>query len=111
MRHTVTELYRTSEKGYYTEDYIKANGIKEYRKVMHLIGKDAVKIHTATEIKTVYFYGEKTWFDTKEERDTYREETNRERAEMISKNKVIKAINEKFATMTEEELIKLLQTL
>ena len=111
MRHTVTELYRTNEKGYYTEDYIKANGIKEYRKVMHLIGKDAVKINTATGVKTVYFYGEKTWFDTKEERDTYREETNRERAEMISKNKVIKAINEKFTTMTEEELKKLLQTL
>lgn len=111
MRHTVTELYRTNEKGYYTEDYIKANGIKEYRKIMHLIGKDAVKINTATGIKTVYFYGEKTWFDTKEERDAYREETNRERAEMISKNKVIKAINEKLNTMTEEELNKLLQTL
>ena len=44
MKHTVTELYRTNEKGYYTEDYIKANGIKEYRKVMHLISKDAVKL-------------------------------------------------------------------
>lgn len=111
MKHTVTELYRTNEKGYYTEDYIKVNGIKEYRKVMHLIGKDAVKINTATGVKTVYFYGEKTWFDTKEERDTYREKANREHAEMISKNKVIKAINEKFATMSEEELNKLLQTL
>ena len=111
MRHTVTELYRTNEKGYYTEDYIKANNIKEYRKIMHLIGKDAVKINTATGIKTVYFYGEKTWFDTKEERDAYREEANREYAEMVSKNKVIKAITEKLKGMTEEELNELLQTL
>ena len=113
MKHSVNELYKINGQGYYSEESAKLLSTEKDRvsKVSHIVNRDAVKVIIPKGMKEVYLYGEKTWFDTKEERDAYREEANKNYAEMVSKNKVIKAITEKLKEMTEEELNKLLQTL
>lgn len=110
MKHTMNELYQVNHKGkIYTREYVEENKIKDARTVGYMVSRDEIKIHTTEGIKFGYVYGEKTWFDTKEERDTYREEQAKARAELVSKNKVIKAINAKLKEMSEEELVKLLE--
>ena len=125
MKHSVEELYRIDGKGTYTWDYIEANNIPKAKSCSGEGGyrskgwvsssKDYVKITTAEGVRVVYFYGEKTWFDTKEERDAYRVERAAEREHLIKRNKVLKIINEKIAThldtLTTEQLEALLATL
>ena len=119
MKHNVTELYKINGTKFYTEDYIKANAVPKGERytgdngwsIARYLGpgRDDFRIYTSTGIKTAYAYGEKTWFDSREERDTYRAEQTVARANASRKNKVIKAINEKLADMSEEELVELLK--
>jgi hypothetical protein len=119
MKHNATELYKINGAKFYTEDYIKANNIPKSKRytddngwsIAHYLGtgKDDFRIYTAEGVKIAYAYGEKTWFDTREERDAYREEQAIARANACRKNKLVKAINEKLADMSEEELMELLK--
>lgn len=119
MKHNVIELYKINGVKFYTEDYIKANDIPKgdaYTRnsgwsVARSLGtnKDSFRIYTAEGVKVAYAYGEKTWFDTKEERDAYREEQAITKANATRKNKLLKLINEHLATMSEEELVELLE--
>ena len=119
MKHNVTELYKINGAKFYTEDYIKANNIPKSKRYAsdngwsiagYLgTGKDDFRIYTAEGVKIAYAYGEKTWFDTREERDAYREEQAIARANAGRRNKLVKAINEKLADMSEEELMELLK--
>ena len=125
MKHSVDELYRIDDKGTYTWDYIEANNIpkaksscdrKGWRRKGYVSSsKDYLKVVTAEGAKVVYLYGEKTWFDTKEERDEYRVARAIEREHLIKRNKVLKAINEKIInhldSLTTEQLEALLATL
>lgn len=63
------------------------------------------------EIKLIYLFGEKTWFDSQEELDAYRAEYHKERNAAIAKNKLIKAVAEKLQEMSAEEIAKILKTL
>jgi len=111
MKHTMNELYKTGRNTYCTHDYIEMNKLVEYKRVSYLVNKDEIPYHTINGLKIAYMYGEKTWFDTKEERDTYREKQAKARAELVAKNKVIKAINEKLKEMNEAELLELLKNI
>lgn len=130
MKHSITELYYTAtiKEGnichtyiYFTERYRKANKIQLTKRFNPIddgmahrlyskMGDSFVLLDTNGK-RRVYLYGEKTWFDTKEERDAYREETNKERAQETARNKVKKALDEKLDQMTIEELQALLATL
>ena len=119
MKHNVNELYKINGVKFYTEDYIKANNIPKGQpytstngwSVARSLGtnKDSFRIYTTEGVKVAYAYGEKTWFDTKEERDAYREDQTVARANATRKNKLLKLINEHLATMSEEELVELLE--
>lgn len=119
MKHNVSELYKINGAKFYTADYIEANDIPKGElhtrnsgwSVARSLGtnKDNFRIYTAEGVKIAYAYGEKTWFDTKEERDIYREEQTAARANTNRKNKLLKLINEHLATMSEEELVELLE--
>lgn len=121
MMHTYRELYHIGGKGYYTEDYLIANNIpmgkhysdegKACRCVSIGTDKGTKNIITANGKRTVYTYGEKTWFDTEAERDEYRTQRNVERAEETKRNKMLKAIMEHYKTLSTEELEKLVATL
>ena len=121
MMHTYKELYQIGGKGYYTEDYIIANNIpmgKNFREegkarpCVHLgTDKGTKTIHTAEGKRTVYTYGEKTWFDTEAERDEYRAQRNAQREEETKRNKMLKAIMTHYESMSTEELIMVMNTL
>ena len=119
MKHDVTELYKIDGAKFYTEDYLDAHCVPRGKKYSgeggwsvagYLgTGKDEFRIYTAQGVKIAYAYGEKTWFDTREERDAYRIEQKIIRENAGRRNKVVKAITEKLASMSEEELIALLE--
>lgn len=119
MKHSVNELYKINGAKFYTEDYIKANAVPKGERytgdngwsIARYLGpgRDDFRIYTATGIKIAYAYGEKTWFDNREERDAYREEQVIARANAGRRNKLVKVINEKLVDMSEEELMELLK--
>jgi hypothetical protein len=121
MKHSVREFYRIDGQKLYTEDYIIANNIPMCEKGDYRHGwsvalyfspnRDTVNVYTATGKVVMYAFGEKTLFDTREERDAYRIQYTKDREAMVSKNKVIKAITAKLNEMDEESLRKLLATL
>lgn len=120
MMHTYKELVKLNGKGFYTHDYMTANNV---HKASHHgsdgwcncyglgTNKDTITIHTAEGTITGYVYGEKTWFDSRDERDTYRVQRNADREEETKRNKMLKAITEYYKTMTTEELEAFVATL
>ena len=120
MMHTYEELYKINGQKLYTWDYIEANNIPKSNRhdntgwsKCYYLGPDkgTKNIHTAQGMRVVYTYGEKTWFDTEEERDAYRAERNAERAEETKRNKMLKVIMEHYKTLSTEELEKMVATL
>lgn len=115
MMHTYNELFVISGKnGYYTEDYLIANNIpvgksmREEGKARPALSlgtdKGTKNIHTATGKRTIYTYGEKTWFDEGAERDAYRAQRSAQIAENSKRNKMLKAIMAHYESMSTEEL-------
>ena len=121
MMHTYKELYKIGGKGYYTEDYLIANNIpmgkcfsdegKARRCVSLGTDKGTKTIYTAQGKRMIYTYGEKTWFDTETERNAYRAQRNADREEEIKRNEMLKAIMERYKTMSTEELEQVMATL
>ena len=130
MKHSIRELYYTAtiKEGnichtytYFTERYRKANNIQLTKRfnpiddgMAHRLNSkmgDSFVLLDTNGKRRVYLYGEKTWFDTKEERDAYREKMSKERAEEIARNKVKKEIAAILDQMTTEELETVLATL
>jgi len=112
MMHEITELRRINNRKLYTADYLEMNGLtkKDTDPVYYVIA-DEITINTAAGITKGYMYGEKTWFDSRAERDAYRMMRNAERAEELKRNKIIKAITAKCKEMTTEELEFLLENI
>lgn len=120
MLHSYKELYKINGKGFYTKDYIEANNVS---KAAHYgqegwcncfslgTNKNTITIHTAAGIIKGYAYGEKTWADSQEERDTYRAQRNAERTDNAKRNAMLKAIMEHYSSMTTEELEQVVVTL
>ena len=121
MKHSIKELYKINGAKFYTEDYLAKYDIPKAKSYALEAGwsvarylspnTDEFRIYTVEGVKIGYAYGEKTWFDTREERDAYRAEQKIAREASGRKNKVIKKITEKLKTMSEEELVNLLKTL
>lgn len=121
MKHNVKELYKVNGEKFYTEDYLAIYNIPKAKSwdirngwtVAHALGsnKDSFRIYTAEGVKIAYAYGEKTWFDTQEERDAYREEQNILRTITSHRNKVLKEITNKLNLMTTEELENFLKNM
>ena len=69
-------------------------------------------VHNTNSIDMIHMYGEKTWFDTKEERDAYCLQAQEEQARQAARNKakaqLMQYIDEH---MTTEEITSLLHKL
>jgi hypothetical protein len=130
MKHSINELYYTAtiKEGtfcrtytYFTERYREANNIPLTKRfnptddgMAHRLNSkmgDSFVLLDTNGKRRVYLYGEKTWFDTEEERDAYREKMRDERAEEIARNKVKREIAAILDQMTTEELQALLTSL
>lgn len=82
MKHTVNEIFRINNKqGLYDMSYLLAHNVPQesYYCAGFYIPEEGT-LHTATGNITIYWFGEKTWFYTKEERDSYRKASHEERA-------------------------------
>lgn len=129
MKHGYNELFKIKGlKNYYTENAIKELGVSiDEGRNPHLKDGDAYRCIShqqaggakgffrlwdgADSIRIVYTVGETLWFDTKEERDAYREEYQAARNLAITQNKIIKRIDEYLRTLTPEQLEEMAQKL
>lgn len=120
MMHTYKELVKLNGKGFYTYDYMTTNNVRKANRYglegwcnCYGLGtnKDTITIHTAEGTITGYVYGEKTWFDSREERDAYRVQRNADREEEVKRNKMLKTIMEHYKTLSTEELEQVMATL
>lgn len=122
MKHNINELYHIDGQKLYTEDYIKANNIPKatienhegWSRVSYVLNTSASKernLHTANGVKKIYIYGEKTWFDTLEEREEHKKIREQERAEQSRRAKAVRTINEYLATLSTDDLEDLIKGL
>ena len=130
MKHSIKEIYivHSNLSGtnlMVTEQHVMANNIptpNHRDRAKHLVYARPLLSHlnhnkpiavrdVNDEMKLIYLFGEKSWFESQEELDEYRAEYQRERAESIEKNKVKKAVIEKLDEMSKTELESLLVAL
>lgn len=113
MKHSINELYKINGKqGVFTADAVRgltnvyplpAN--PEPKKGYRFVYTNREK----TVRKMVFTYGEKTWFDTEEERDAYREEQNIVRKEKSSRAAIKREIDKELSSCDLEKLKKVLE--
>ena len=111
MKHTMRELVRNNDtRGLFVKGYFERRGLKESTvtsKVCDYKIKDGSFKYTdldGTE-KIAWQMGEKTWFDTKEERDQAREDYAREYEETKYRTKLLARLKE-LSTEELENLVK-----
>lgn len=107
MKHTMSELFITTN-GY---RMVKTENCKQVfsRTCNYKINDGSFKYTDKNGTERIAFqYGEKTFFDTKEERDSYKEAEAKAYADKIAKNKVIKEITNKLNEKNITELLDLL---
>lgn len=119
MIHSVEELYCIDGRGCYTWDYLCAKGVPVAQNYRDKVEGDAYtmtsfgpnkgsrRMYDANGYKIIYLYGEKTWFDTEEERDAYRVQRNIEKAKSARRNKAKAKVITYLDTLTTEQLEKI----
>lgn len=118
MKHAVTEFYTIEGRGVYHKSFMDGfNGVDYRIGHKHYIINNSKKdgefyyITPKGRVKA-WLYGEKTWFDTKEERDEYRAQRNAEMAEKRANKAKRQAIIEKVLnyceSLSDEELANFL---
>ena len=133
MKHDIKELYTiyngTEINIYATEAYIKAKDIpcfssskaidmkfqgkiaaRPCRSIVNR-GKKPVNVLDANGKKQIFLFGEKTWFDTAEELEEYRNQYHAERNKALEKNKIKKEIISILDGMEKQDLEILLAKL
>lgn len=127
MKHSVNELYHIPERygHHYTREGLAAAGIQiaPPRTTRHNTpgmarahgylqnSKGYITIHDAEGDRVVYLYGEKTWFDAKEERDAYRAAANAEYERTKARNRIKREICDLLDSMSFEDMKKTLEML
>lgn len=131
MQHNINEIYKIHNREenipqYVTEDYLCNNGIPygagfDIRLYVNngimcakpmgykVAPNGMFKVQDVDGIKTLYMFGEKTWFDTEEERNEYRAQYHAKRDSQIAYNKVKKQIMTRLDEMSIEELEYILE--
>ena len=114
MKHLVNELYVINGRGVYHQSYVNSIDTTNYKVTRkHFIinnsKKDGQFYYTTTNGKVkAWLYGEKTWFDTKEERDEYRTQRNAETAERAKRQAMINKVLNYCEGLSDEELANFL---
>lgn len=132
MKHSITELYTLYNVNTITKiatrEYCEANNIpccektpKTYEErqagyakpcISHVNNNSkGLNVLNVDGKKKIYLFGEKTWFDTPEELEEYREQYQRERVQQALRNSVKKEIIAILDGMELQDLEILLTTL
>ena len=124
MRHDLKELYTYKGKTYTVEVLNKIIGkditTMKHRELRELgcqrkhnicnyntPSKASFNYYTINGVQTGWQFGEHTYFDTEEERDTAREEYKQTREQMKYRNELLKKIQE----LSTEELEKIIKNI
>lgn len=114
MKHSINELYAIDGKGTYHQSYldsIDTTGCRIIHKhfIINNPKNDGTFYYITAEGKVkAWLYGEKTWFDTKEERDEYRAQRNAEMDERAKRKTLINRVLNYCENLSDEELIDFL---
>lgn len=115
MEYGVSKFMRVKSKGWICDmSFYWANLDLDYEEVRRFpIHKDYVNVHTAAGVIQMPRYSDWMLFDSIQERDTFRNELQAERAESAHRNKMIRALAEEFKSQLEnkstEELEKIMK--
>lgn len=120
MKHNVNELfkiYNVSRPFIATEEYIKKYNIPissrggsapyAIRMSYRVNNGRPVALYTKDSVVQIYFFGEKTWFDTEEELKAHRAQRQKDKEKASRYNKAIGRIQYTLDRMTIEELEEL----
>lgn len=114
MKHSIKELYVINGKGVYHQTYLDSIDttdchITRKHYIINNPKKDGEFYYTTTEGKVkAWLYGEKTWFDTKAERDEYRAQRNAEMNERAKRKALIDRVLNYCDNLSDEELANFL---
>ena len=114
MKHSINELYAIDGKGTYHQSYLNSidtTGCHIIHKhfIINNPKKDGAFYYITAEGKVkAWLYGEKTWFDTKEERDEYRAQCRTEMAEKARRKALIDKVLNYCEGLSDEELANFL---
>lgn len=121
MKHDIKELYTINGRnGTYTEAYLHAHGIRVgthhqllqegyATKCYYKVSRGTINIIDVCGKRTVYMYGEKTWFDTLEECQAHRIAENAKAAEKRLRIIAKSGLGKKIDEMTIPELRKFME--
>lgn len=116
MKHSIEELYSIKgQNGIYSEDYLNKHFVQvaekwslqkegEAFRVSSRTNAGTLNVHTAKGVKVVYTIGEKTWYDTKEERDAVRAQNQKKKEENARRREALAKL-EKLSTANLEKLV------
>lgn len=107
MKHSVRELYRVegSNKVITKEAAELIANVKKVHPAISIMHKtDEVKIIDVDGVKSIYMFGEKTWFDTQEELNEHREEYHKEQNALKERRRILNAIIGELDALSTEEL-------
>lgn len=116
MKHNINELYTIKgQQGIYSEDYLDEHFVQvaydcleqkegEACSIHSRSNAGTLNVHTAKGIKVVYTIGEKTWYDTEEERDAVRAQNQKRKDENARRREALAKL-EKLSTANLEKLV------
>ena len=105
MKHSITELYKIKGTSIIITKEAKERIQQPTQKVLYKTHpKDTVTIYDVEGTKTIYMFGEKTWFDTQEELNEYRTTYQEEQNIKSERNKLKSAIIAELDKMSIEQL-------
>lgn len=105
MIHSITELYKVQgTSALITKEASEIIKRPTYKAQYKTHPKDAVTVYDVDGTKTIYMFGEKTWFDTQEELNEYRAAYQKEQEAKRERNKVKNAIIAELDKMSIEQL-------
>jgi hypothetical protein len=110
MKHSINELYRVQgTTKLITEEANSLLHIPTHRALSYQHKGDAVTVIDVDSTKTIYMFGEKTWFDTQEELNEHRAQYQAEMNARKERKKIMDALIAEFDRMPTEKLRSILE--
>lgn len=112
MIHSITELYKIKGTPIIITKEAKERIQQPTQKVLYKSHPtDAVMVYDVDGMKTIYMFGEKTWFDTQEELNEHRAKYQEEQNIKRERNKLKNAIIAELDKMSIEQLKAMLENM
>lgn len=113
MKHSIQELYKNKASGALATRELAALDPSQYCKALYKQhATPEVKVYGVDGWRLIYMFGEKTWFDRREEYEAYSAEFHARRDLIASRNKAKTRLMQYIENhMTTEQILDLLQEL